>query len=361
MFSPKTVFIVGAGASCDFGLPTGDQLREEISKTLKTLLSTTVSLNDPFIRAVHNASIQNGDAGLREYEYAAHRLLAALPLAISIDNLLHAHRHDHRMVLIGKLAIFAVVLSKERSSPLFNASRQMHGSIARAEMNTPALAKSWYLPLMRLLGMGKRLDQLPSLFENVAFIVWNYDRCLEHFLATAIIDYFNVDANAAISAIETLQIVHPYGVAGRLPWQTGTGPVAQFGDDSPPLREIADSILTFTESAEEGVREQARDLIQNAQTLVSMGFGFLPQNMSLLTVTHPSSVERVFATTLNIGDDDVAIVEAEISEMIKCEAWYQGRLSFNAHGEEDAVFRFYTERGTCRELMDHNWLRLTRD
>jgi len=262
------------------------------------------------------------------------------------------------MVLIGKLAICAVILSKERSSPLFNPSRQMQGSVARAEMNTPKLAMSWYLPLMRLLGMGKRLDQLPSLFENVAFIVWNYDRCLEHFLATAIMDYFNVDANAAISAIERLQIVHPYGVAGRLPWQAGTGPGAQFGDDSPPLREIADSILTFTESAEEGVREQARDLIQNAQTLVCMGFGFLPQNMSLLTVTHPSSVKRVFATTLNVGDDDVAIVKAEISEMIKCDPWFQGWVS---HGREDTVFRFYAERGTCRELMDHNWLRLTRD
>lgn len=361
MFSPKTVFIVGAGASCDFGLPTGDELRQEISHTIKTLLSTNTSHDNPFIRAVHNAARISGDGGWQEYSNAAHRLLAALPLAISIDNLLHAHRHDHRMVLIGKLAICAVILSKERSSPLFNASRQMQGGVARAEMNTPALAKSWYLPLMRLLGMGKRLDQLPSLFENVAFIVWNYDRCLEHFLATAIMDYFNVDTNAAISAIATLQIVHPYGVAGRLPWQTGTGPVAQFGDDWPPLREIADSILTFTESTDEGVREQARNLIQNAQTLVSMGFGFLPQNMNLLTVTHPSSVKRVFATTLNVGDDDVAIVKAEISDMIKCDAWYQGRLPFNAHGREDTVFRFYAERGTCRQLMDHNWLRLTRD
>jgi hypothetical protein len=356
MFSPKTVFVVGAGASCDFGFPTGDALRIEISRTLSTLVAQVVSFDDPFIQAVHNISSAEGK--WREYIEAAERLIAALPLAISIDNLLHAHRNDNKMIILGKLAICWVILNHERTSPLFKQGSGWRGSIQGANMESPALNKSWYLPLMRLLGMGKNLDQLSTLFDNVAFVVWNYDRCIEHFLVNAVIDYFNVPPELAANAMNNINIVHPYGRVGKLRWQEGADPTVDFGDQHPPLSKIAESILTFTESAEEGVREQARDLVENAETLVFMGFGFLPQNMGLLTVEHGSSVNRVFATTFGIGDNDVAVVRAEIGEMIQRDAWDPGKL--RGQLTERSEFIFYPEFGTCRDLMDHNWLRLSR-
>lgn len=361
MFSPKTVFVVGAGASHDFGFPTGDELRFEIAQTLGRLFGRVVSFDDSFVNAVNDVCREgNVQFEWDEYRKAASRLLAALPLAISIDNLLHAHRQDHRMVLLGKLAICSVIIGKERASPLFGGDHTSASFVQPAPMDSPKFTQSWHLPLMRLLGMGKDLNQLDTLFENTAFIVWNYDRCLEHFLINAIIRYFDVDDDQAAKIVNNVSAVHPYGRAGQLPWQVGTDPVAQYGDHWPPLREIAESILTFTESADEGVRAQAVDLIEGAETLVFTGFGFLPQNMQLLTTDATSSVRRVFATTYGVGDDDVAVIRREVGEMIKRDPWFQGKLP--THGFADRPdFRFYAERGTCRNLMDHNWLRLTRE
>jgi hypothetical protein len=364
VFSPKTVFIVGAGASCDFGFPTGDGLRLAIANVLQRLLVQPLSLDDPFLRAVHEVYVAAGtNDELDELRRAAHRLLAALPLAISIDNLLHAHRQDKRMVLLGKLAICAVIIAKERSSPLFLQDHQRVGDVQHALMELQSFTDSWYLPLVRLLAMGKDLNQLDSVFENTAFIVWNYDRCLEHFLVNAIMRYFNVEASRAAQIINDVTIVHPYGKAGKLPWEDGDTPVAGYGDRRPPLRSIAASILTFTESADEGVRENAVNLVEGAETLVFMGFGFLPQNTKLLTTEATSSVKRVFATTYGIGDDDVGIIKREVGEMIKRDVWYQGKLRSTGLKALDQRpdFHFYAERGTCRDLMDHNWLRLTRD
>ncbi len=364
MFSPKTVFIIGAGASHDFGFPTGDGLRIEIARTLEQLVVQIVSMDDPFVQAVYGASAAvEFQSEWGEYCKAAKRLLAALPLAISIDNLLHAHRHDPRMVLLGKLAICSVIITKERASPLFMSDEARSGDFQLAAMDSPEFTESWHLPLMRLLGMGKDLDQLNSLFENTAFIVWNYDRCMEHFLVNAIMRYFDVDAVRAAEIVDTVSIVHPYGQAGKLPWQQGTGPTAKYGDPRPPLLEMAKSILTFTESADDGVRATAVDLVEGAETLVFMGFGFLPQNMKLLTTQSKSSVRRVFATTYGVGDDDVAIIRREVGEMIKCDAWYQGKVTLTGIGglNRRPDFHFYAERGSCRDLMDHNWLRLTRD
>lgn len=357
MFSPKTVFVVGAGASRDFGFPTGDDLRLEIVRVLTGFLPQNFSTDCQFCAAVLKKS--NGRmARLGQYQSAAQRLISALPLAISIDNLLHAHRNDSEMVFLGKLAICHVILSKENQSPLFYESENIRDKVQNINFESSSINASWYLPLMRLLNMGKDLEMVQTIFENIAFIIWNYDRCIEHFLVNSIMKYFNVSEKIAISAMNELRIIHPYGQVGKLPWQEISGVETKFGEKYPNLQEISDSILTFTESAEEGVRQRAVDLVQGAETLVFMGFGYLPQNVKLMTVDSHSNVKRIFSTTYGVGERDVPIIESELSEMIKRYAWFKGKVSFP--GRQEPEFRFYDEPGTCRDLMDHNWLRLTR-
>jgi hypothetical protein len=84
-----------------------------------------------------------------------------------------------------------------------------------------------------------------------------------------------------------------------------------------------------------------------------MGFGFLPQNMELLRVERPSSVSKVFLTTKGIGDNDIGIVTSEIRTMVDRKPSDTGQARVGH-------FIDYVERGTCRDLMDHNWLQLTR-
>ena len=119
MFPRQTVFIVGAGASHDFGLPTGDELRD----TLIGLLARHDEhfrfrhrhLND----AVQSLTIKSGGqwtTHFQKYLDAASRIQLGLPLAISIDNYLHAHRDDEIVQSMGKIAITTAILEAERST-----------------------------------------------------------------------------------------------------------------------------------------------------------------------------------------------------------------------------------------------------
>lgn len=276
-------------------------------------------------------------------------------MAVSIDNLLHTHRNDELMIRMGKLAIATSILEKEAQSYLCPKEPRLRGNVEVAVTNTKDMAKSWYLPLMRLLVTGRTLEELEKIFENVAFVVFNYDRCLEHFLVNAVINYFNVEPKTAIDTVNKITILHPYGQVGHFTWQEGAkdSVVSSFGDAEGRLIEIANQLLTFTQSAAEGVAEKARSLVAGSETLVFMGFGFLPQNMQLLTVPDPAATKRVFLTTKGIGDDDVEIVVNELRHVLKLKSTPEraGRVNH---------FHAFVERGTCRDLMDHHWLRLTR-
>ncbi|MCW2369939.1 hypothetical protein [Sphingobium sp. B11D3D] len=314
--------------------------------------------NEQLNRSVMNLCQKEGvnwSVPFQLYLDAAVRIRFALPMAISIDNLLHTHRNDKLMIRMGKLAIATTILEKEAHSYLCPEEPRKREGVDVAVTNTERIAKSWYLPLMRLLVTGRTLEELERIFENVAFVVFNYDRCLEHFLVNAVINYFNVDPRTAIATVNRITILHPYGQVGHFAWQEGArdSVTSSFGNAEGKLIEIADQLLTFTESAEEGVVIQTRALVAGAETLVFMGFGFLPQNMELLTVANPAATKRVFLTTKGIGDDDVEIVINELRHVLQ-------RKPTSERAGRDNRFQAFVERGTCRELMDHHWLRLTR-
>lgn len=358
MFSPKTVFVLGAGASHDLNLPTGDQLRTDLMGVLEQDGQNLRFRNEQFNSSVMTLCTREGinwAVPFQRYLDAAVRIRYALPMAISIDNLLHTHRNDELMIRMGKLAIATSILENEAQSYLCPKERRRRGNVEVAVTNTQNMAKSWYLPLMRLLVTGRTLEELENIFENVAFVVFNYDRCLEHFLVNAVINYFDVNPNTAIAIVNRITILHPYGQVGHLVWQERAKDrvTSSFGNAEGKLIEIADQLLTFTESAEEGVVREARALVAGAETLVFMGFGFLPQNMDLLSVVNPAATKRVFLTTKGIGDDDVEIVINELRHVLQ-------RKPTTERTGRDNHFQSFVERGTCRELMDHHWLRLTR-
>ena len=66
----------------------------------------------------------------------------------------------------------------EASSTLINRTPKPH-VVANFE-------NSWIVKFIRVLNRGVPFADRRKLFNNVAFIVFNYDRCLEHFLLHAI-------------------------------------------------------------------------------------------------------------------------------------------------------------------------------
>ncbi len=147
--------------------------------------------------------------------------------------------------------------------------------------------------------------------------------------------------------MQTLAMHRPYGIAGRLPWQTGHGPSVEFGDDNPRiLAEVSQQIRTFTERVEEGTELEAiRSAVSKADRIIFLGFAFHRQNVELLAKKVQGHTEIV-ATALGISKSDKSVIEDELEKA----------FAFDGIFNEDRIVLAET---TCDQFFRDYWRTLT--
>jgi hypothetical protein len=315
VFRSKTLFIVGAGASQEAGLPTGIQLTRMIAEKLDIRYDAFSDPHSPKTgdRAIASAIVnyakaKNSDPNL--FLQRAWKIRDAMPQAISIDNFIDAHSSDPGVVLCGKLGITQAILESEQQSKLYFDERPG----ANATFDHTKVDGTWYLPFFKLLTENLRKEKVDTVFDNVSFITFNYDRCIEHYLYHALQNYYDISDQDTDTLMGKLQVLHPYGVVGRLPWQDRNSNVS-FGGVSRNvnLLNLASQIKTFTEQIEDSQELWAiRSHVQHAGIIVYLGFAFHELNMKLLSSETASNVKRVFGTAVGISDADIrdTIVES---------------------------------------------------
>ena len=118
----KTVYIIGAGASKEANLPTGNELKSKISELLDIRFPIhQQESGDRLITEVlrqHVSKITNGNNDINPYLYVAWHIRDALPFAISIDNFIDNQRDNDKIAFLGKLAIVRAILAAESKSNL---------------------------------------------------------------------------------------------------------------------------------------------------------------------------------------------------------------------------------------------------
>jgi hypothetical protein len=152
MFGSKTVFVLGAGASSEAGLPTGAGLIPILRNKLnfKHEMGVRQIGGDPslFEALRRNAVFTSQDVNL--YSEAGRKIYSGLPLANSIDDFLDMHRDDKFIQACGKLAIVQSILEAERSSKLFFDHRELRNlDIDKGFQNKRQVAYSKTFPLFR--------------------------------------------------------------------------------------------------------------------------------------------------------------------------------------------------------------------
>lgn len=321
MFEKKTVFVVGAGASAELDLPVGSQLKDIIASKLNIRYDDGFRLAYGDYRIVD--AIKNLTPNRQEQNayYGAGRSIAnAMPLSISIDNFLHTHNHDDHTTLMGKLGIVQSILEAEAQSKIYNKRGDNQGFDLQ---NTKDV---WLSTFCQMLCEDVELHNLDNIFENVAFIVFNYDRCLEHFLVHALSVYFKIQRSEAIKLVNKLTIIHPYGQVGRLPWQKDAeGGDVEYGDYelyTPKLLEIAKQIKTFTERIEDDDKmEQMRSLLSEADVVTYLGFSYGEMNMQLMRANRQSA-PLVFGTAFGISQPNIKAVIKDMPQSFNCFAYH---------------------------------------
>jgi hypothetical protein len=314
MFRSRTLFIVGAGASCEAGLPSGEELKGEIASLLD------IRFQDGYRQTTGDHQIteclrehvrERGGRDINPYLHKAWRIRDVAPsAAISIDNFLDAHQGDEMIEPCGKLGIVKGILNAEGTSKLRPRERGDN------RFNLRDLADTWYVNFFQMLTENVKKADAATVFDNVAIITFNYDRCIERFLVQALADYYDLSEAESQAIVATLAIYHPYGTVGSLPWQTPDHGVP-FGSTQTRLLAAAGRVKTFAEGLDDDdLLTKIHDAVAKAETVVFLGFAFHPMNMELLRPGRKAAAQRIFATTLGLSKADESVIEDDIWRML---------------------------------------------
>jgi hypothetical protein len=308
MLSSKTVFIVGAGASQEVGMPIGWELRDIIADKL----DMRFEFPDKFIGSgdskvlgrLHLKYFSTGQ--LDRYMGACKLISDGIRYSDSIDDFIDLHRDEPMVAVCGKVAIAASILEKERESKLYVDPSNIYNTL-----DLDQIQGTWYLPFLRLLSTQVPKSDLDKLFENVTIICFNYDRCIEQFLYHAITKQYGIRREEALSLVAKLQIFRPYGSVGDY-----FGDVPFGSNNLPQVETVASSLRTYTEQIEntEGLRA-IKTVVAEARTIVFLGSAFHANNMALLQPDAGAAVKWIFATRKGISESDLDRVHYMLSAL----------------------------------------------
>lgn len=282
MIKTNTVLILGAGASWDYGFPVGTSLRDQICKEIYSGVC-------PYLVPKWK---------LPQLRSFAQNLLES---RISVDAFLEEHPDYLDM---GKFAIASTLLPCENELLLYDTwlypeKTQVEGK------------NHWYDILFGKLIDGADFDNFKD--NRLSVITFNYDRSFEHFLFNSFRSSrkkAKEDEAGCIAQVSSIEVVHVYGSLGRLPWQPDSGllkgvPEVKYsalgsgGDVSPKIATIdlaAKSIdLVRDGSGDTPAFARAKELLQQAQRIYILGFGFNMTNLERLGLSDPDF------RTANIG------------------------------------------------------------
>jgi hypothetical protein len=333
MFKRRTLFICGAGTSFEAGLSLGVDLAENI-----------VKMTD--IRFGHDGHehIGGGDYDLyddikqhvrltnEDHRRAALIIRNGLGFSQSIDDFLDQHRTNERVTFYGKAALVKSILEAEADSKLYIDANKAQ------RFNADQVRGTWFVKFMYMLGRGIPKEDVSQIFDNVAFIVFNYDRCIEHFLFHALQRAYNISDTEAWSLLDDLTIIHPYG---------DIGPVRQipFGAKTVNCAQLASRIRTYTEQEATGnVSQEIAVEVARAQCMIFLGFAYHPQNVRLLQPDDKMSARPIYGTAYKMSDSDVGIINRQFLDFIES----QGVLA-TIHQNLIKL----ENRLTCADLFDY--------
>jgi hypothetical protein len=270
------VFVLGAGGSAAYNFPLGSELVTDILRLEPQNQPWNEMRNADELRLLHTA-----------LRYSDHS---------SIDILLQ-HRKDLRD--IGALAIAACLLPKEIPTNLAR----------HAEKFTPARLEydRWYGLLFELLSRNRTFEQFAKL--DVKFVTFNYERSFDFFLWQWIQAKYHPKPELLNEYMSTKRIFHVHGHFGFLAYECenvadgleyGARPTVE------NFKKAAAGIIIPNDDKaheSEGFKAAAK-AIQNANTVVFLGFGFDLTNFLRLQV--PTADDegkfKIFGTTYKMSD-----------------------------------------------------------
>ncbi len=270
-----TVFILGAGASMPFGLPSGKELIQSI------LHITDPEMDEKRILMNEQKSYMNGRFTYgflkKKFEilkntfsnneiFTFHEALR-LSNQSSIDNFIRLRKEYED---ISKLSIAIGILMAENVAKIF------------PERHYSYLHDNWYQYLWSKI--GNTLEDYSK--SRISIITFNYDRSLEYYLSTVIKNSFSLDERKVEEVFRSLPIFHVYGSLGSV-FKGSNNEYLPYGlNNIEPslLKYVSQRISTIHEFIDSTIAQKVESILTKASRIYFLGFGYHLENMGVLNI-----------------------------------------------------------------------------
>lgn len=295
MINIPTVFILGAGSSKPYGYSTGAELRKLIITEFYTEL-------DILLRKEQFVSENEKLSHLRE----AKKFIATFDESSieSIDKFLSL---APIFSYYGKLAIIISIHKKEKLSK------------SRRKVNPE---QDWYSLLFnRMISSFKKPSDFNKFSENkVAFITFNYDRSLDHFIHKSFYNSFSQNRHDIESAyLEATSInsnkyipfpfIHVYGQIDKIKELGGSNYKEKFTFQD--IKRLSENIRLIGERSNN--IDEIKKIITESKRIVFLGFGYAKENMDSIGILDIINEDwEIYGTAKGMTAKEIRDVESII-------------------------------------------------
>jgi hypothetical protein len=270
MISERTVLVLGAGASKDYGYPTALELRDKI---LDGLVSTA-RLGKALLALGHD-----------KQEIERFRIAFERSSRPSIDAFLERREE---FTQIGKRAIAATLIPLETASRLPRRGKER-----------------WYDHLWDVL-----VERDGNFADNrMAVITFNYDRSFEHYFALALRETYDADPETMRGWLTALNVIHVHGDLGGTPFVDQDAHPYTRRLDAARLAKAAERIK-IVDRLDDGTKPdrefaRAQEALRGASRVCFLGFGYNQYNIRRLRFAETAQKAAVFGTAYQMTQTEI--------------------------------------------------------
>ena len=289
----QTVFVVGAGASMEFGLPSGEQLRKSIREKLAQAAwnGAPKSVTEHAILSLHRTR----GADVTQLVRGAQALSRSLQSRMTIDDASRHFQDNEDALLMLKWALADEITKRERDDT------HLASIDGYDDMDISCCDTTWLATILGTLLTDPDPATIKKRLDQVAFVTFNYDRIIQRLVGLTLQRLHVQNWKELLSG---LRIAHAYGSIGSLAWPDRPEQGVEFGGPASQSRDqtMQHQIATWWDKPDEQDRENIHSWIREADQVAFMGFGFHERNVQLLTPPDLEDRREIYATAYGLPE-----------------------------------------------------------
>jgi hypothetical protein len=289
MIKKSAVFVLGAGASCPYGFPSGRELREQIIEHYIDDFRVYLYAKNP------------NESYIREMLKEEKEFIEAFRKSTTPSIDLFIARNEKRYGIVGKRAIAFRILAAEKESSFRERAKKRE--------------QDWYeWFFVQLTEKIIKEEEFNHFNENeISVISFNYDRSMEHFLYDSLRNSFkSISSEKIVEQLKKIKICHIFNQLAYLEWQNQVDYV-EYRTESKNVNidKLAENIIIVHDDKDNPKLQEAHDMLSKANRVFFLGFGYANENLKTLKIPESlANVSFVLGTGLNLSLKDVANYES---------------------------------------------------